>query len=135
MIDWRHAKRMTNKAWDLQRCLYAYFHQTDNHPVIYLGKTSVSAYNRYAARDKDLMFDAFKTANINPRIFIGEILLEGNRRLTGELLTDVESLMIHRLQPWWNTQNRKSRGSYSRPGMKVHMIGDWPHHPTSFHDR
>jgi hypothetical protein len=46
------------------------------------------------------------------------------QRLTRQLVCDVESLLIHQIQPWANTSNAKSRGRYSRPGMVICCQGE-----------
>lgn len=53
--------------------------------------------------------------------FSGELESPMGTRLTGQLLADVESLLIYQEQPWGNIQSRISRNS--RPGMRVHCSG------------
>ena len=46
-----------------------------------------------------------------------------DRRVTHQLLADVESLLIHKLQPWGNIQRRTSR--IERQNLIVQCRGDW----------
>lgn len=48
----------------------------------------------------------------------------GNCRLTRELLSDIESLLICEVKPWGNIQCQLSR--IARPGLKVVCGSDWP---------
>jgi hypothetical protein len=63
---------------------------------------------------------------------VGELGLGEGQRLTKQLLEDVESLLIYRLQPWGNIRSSISR--ISRPGMIVRCRGSWPHPRRSFED-
>ncbi len=62
----------------------------------------------------------------------GELELEEDRRLSSQLLADVESLLVMRLQPPGNISSTRSR--IYRPGMRVKCAGDWPHRRNAFHD-
>lgn len=57
---------------------------------------------------------------------------EDGRRRSSQLLADVESLLIRRLQPPCNISCTRSR--YMRPGLPLKCLGDWPHRRTGFHD-
>jgi len=56
-------------------------------------------------------------------VIVGIFVLEPRRRLTDELIADVESLLVKRIKPWGNIQNRETR--ISRPGMQVICKGTW----------
>lgn len=58
-------------------------------------------------------------------VIVGGIVLGLGRRLTAQLLADVESLLIYAVHPWGNRQNTVSRG-FSRPGFEVRCTGAWP---------
>lgn len=133
-ISWRQIKSGRNSALDVPWALYAYFHHADSHPPIYVGRAINGAFSRITARDKQSMHDAMAESRITPRIFVGHFGIHEDRRMSDELLSDVESLLIKRLQPAWNTMSKKSRG-YSRPGMVVRMFGTWPHPRSEFRDR
>jgi hypothetical protein len=63
---------------------------------------------------------------------VGLLELEKGHYRTNELLADVESLLIMRCQPYGNSSATRSRTS--RPGLRVHCIGDWPLKRASFRD-
>ena len=67
------------------------------------------------------------------RVIHGAVELAPGRRRTSELLADLESLLILRLDPSGNIHNSKSR-SISRPGLTVECVGHWPHERTRFRD-
>lgn len=48
-------------------------------------------------------------------------------------VADVESLLVHQVKPWANTQGVKTRGIY-RPGMVVYCQGQWPLRRRTFRD-
>ena|SRR3989442_456593 len=54
------------------------------------------------------------------------------RRFTGEMLSDLESLLIHRIKPPGNIQCLQGRTR--RPGMTVKCEGDWPQSKLVFRD-
>jgi hypothetical protein len=62
----------------------------------------------------------------------GQLLLQAGRRRSSELLADVESLLIKRLQPLGNIQCTESR--ISRPGMRVRCSGEWLSKRAGFYD-
>ena len=66
------------------------------------------------------------------RVLHAGLALGGGRRLSSELLADVESLLIIRLQPFGNIQSTRSR--VSRPGLRVECAGDWPFKRKRFQD-
>jgi hypothetical protein len=66
------------------------------------------------------------------RVFVGALELENGRYRTFELLADVESLLIMRLQPYGNISATMSR--IARPNLRVHCIGAWPFARASFRD-
>jgi hypothetical protein len=57
---------------------------------------------------------------------------EEGRRRSSQLLADVESLLIMRLQPACNVACTRSR--YMRWGLRVNCSGDWPERRTCFRD-
>src|SRR5437867_4442662 len=107
------------------RVLYAYFVA---RPVelLYVGKawgTTVSS--RVTANDKGAFWRDFERTygNREPRVMLGDVILEPGTRFTRELLADIESLIIRREQPWGNIQSTRTR--ISRPGMRVICSGAW----------
>ena len=124
----------SDPLWSGQFCLYAYLHPQRDW-LLYVGKADYSSVRRRLSGDhKDQLFaDFYLRYGIEEvRVLHGELLLEAGRRRSSELLADVESLLIMRLQPFGNIQSRRSR--IARPGLRVHCIGDWPFKRFRFHD-
>jgi hypothetical protein len=133
IVDWtklgpRHS------LWDGTFCLYAYLHP-ENDRILYIGKADYQTVRqRLYGSHKNEIFDFFwrKYGIEKVNVIQGELMLEEGRRRSTELLADVESLLIVRLQPPANIAYTRSR-TY-RPGLRVRCIGDWPHRRTGFHD-
>jgi hypothetical protein len=112
--------------WHLSRCLYAYL-SPDGREILYIGKawgTTVKARWSRSAKE-NFWTDLQKERKIGSHIaLIGLVCMIGDQRLTSQLLSDVESLLINREKPWGNIQSRCAR--ISRPGMQVKCSGKWP---------
>jgi hypothetical protein len=119
---------------DEQYCLYAYLHPTRNQ-LLYIGKADYSTVGQRLHGDhKDQLFeDIWRSYGVDEvRILHGELEAEEGYRRSSELLADVESLLIMRLQPFGNISTTQSR--IARPGLRVHCEGDWPFKRRRFHD-
>ncbi len=124
-----------SRGWRWTRCLYAYLHPDDNK-ILYIGKADgPTVRKRFNAPDKDDLFDFLKDEmGITSVVVIaGWIELEAGRRLSRELLADIESLLIRRLRPVGNVQSTRSR--VSRSGLTVLCLGAWPCRRARFVDR
>jgi len=116
----------TDSSWESCRCLYAYL-APKGKEILYIGKAwGTSVRNRWSRNGKEEFWeDLEKQRGIKYHIpLIGKIYLQVGRRLTGELLADVESLLINIEKPWGNIQSQKNR--IGRPGMRVTCNGTWP---------
>jgi hypothetical protein len=123
-----------DEGWREARCLYAYL-APKGAEILYLGKAwGVSVGDRWAREAKDnFWWDLEKQRGfLTHRAIIGRISLPLGRRLSHELLCDIESLLIFKLQPWGNIQCCVTRTS--RPGFRVACAGDWPLRHSRFHD-
>ena len=130
LIKWRNISRRSRKLHNT-RCLYAYL-TVEGKEVFYIGKSdgvTSSVKTRMHAADKDALWDVAPDKFV---LMVGDICLEDGRRYSKELLQDVESLLIKRLQPSGNIMCKKSR--ISRPGMSVVCFGDWPLEKKCFKD-
>lgn len=120
--------------WQLSRGLYSYWSPTASR-LFYLGKVDgTTVRGRWNAPDKRGLW-SFIERRLGYRdhaVFAGEILLAPGGRLTLELLADIESLMISRLEPVGNIQSVRSR--IERPGLIVECRGDWPSRRRRFVD-
>ena len=124
----------TDHRWEERRCLYAYVAPASSE-ILYVGKAwgvTVRGRWQYSAKDhfwNDLERDRGILAH---RAILGEVVLPPGKRLSPKLLSDIESLLIHRIKPWGNIQSRSSR--ISRPGFVVACRGSWPNSKSMFHD-
>lgn len=120
--------------WKDSKCLYAYAHPT-RAALLYLGKAYSSTPRRRLHGEHKravLEYLADEDGLVRLRPFHGGILLPAGCRRSPELIADVESLLIKRLQPVGNTQSRVTR--ISRSGMCVECTGDWPLKRNRFRD-
>lgn len=114
--------------WTWTRVLYAYFDPDEE--LAYIGKAwSSTVGSRWDAADKDKFFAEIEQHGWVPRdiiVYVGQPQVAKGKRLTSQLLKDLESLLIAQVRPWFNTQNRRTR--LGRDGMVVRCTGDWPMH-------
>ena len=112
--------------------LYAYVNpHTDE--IIYVGMAyHRTVRQRFRDRDKNALHDYFlnELEIEGVEVIVGSIYMEG--RLTRQLLADMESLLIKRLQPAGNIMCRSAR--ICRPGMRLECSQDWPHQRSRFFD-
>lgn len=87
-------------------------------------------YGSHKGEIFDFFWDRYGIEKVN--VMQGEVVLEKGHKRSTELLADIESLLIVRLQPPGNIAYTRSR--IYRPGLRVKCIGDWPHRRTGFHD-
>lgn len=112
--------------WECCRCLYAYL-TPNGKQILYIGKAwGATVRNRWSRSGKEEFWeDLEKKTRIRRHIpLIGKIYLRVGQRLTRELLSDIESLLIKTEKPWGNIQSRNRR--IARPGMRVICNGRWP---------
>lgn len=130
-------KRLTPRSpdWECYHCLYAYIHPTTGE-VLYIGKAGQQTVReRSSCKSKLPVIDYLERVRglSSIHVLLGDLHLESGRRLTPELLSDVETLLIKRIQPAANIMARRSR--VARPGMRVQCTGNWPHARSAFVDR
>jgi hypothetical protein len=133
-VHWAELQRERNRLWSANYCLYSYLHP-ERDWLLYVGKVGGSTVRQRLSGDhKQRLFRDFrKDYGIEGvRVLVGVLELEKGRYRTPELLADVESLLIIRLQPYGNISATKNR--ISRPGLRVHCVGDWPFKRASFRD-
>jgi phage gp29-like protein len=132
-VDWLSDEK---KAWDATDCLYAYLHpKTDE--ILFIGSAFTrTVRERFDAQEKDDLFEYFDAIHrLNPaelKIAVGEVWLDEGQHLTRELLTDVESVLVKRVQPPGNIPRKVKK--ISRPGVIVKCTGEWPHERKIFVD-
>lgn len=124
-IEWSSLEQ-NKELWEQKKCVYAYL-TADTKEILYVGKSwSTTVRQRWNRSGKEGFWDDLETMRDIYRHcpIIGEIYMEQSRRLTKELLADIESLIIITEQPWGNIQSKKTR--ISRPRMTVTCSGLWP---------
>ena len=132
-LKWRAiADAEDDELWHISPALYAYTHRSR---ILYIGKVdgSSTVRSRWEARDKDDLFEYFvRELRIDwHRCVVGAFHYDG--RLTRQMVSDTESLLINALKPKGNIAAIRSR--ISRPGLQVHCLGvDWPHKSRRFID-
>ena len=133
-IEWRSVETHSDSAWGLTRCLYSYIAPPGNE-VVYIGKAwGVTVRGRWTRSAKEGFWsDLERQRGIHQHaVIVGELSLPVRSRLSHELLCDVESLLINRVQPWGNIQCVGTR--MSRPQIAVRCRGKWPLAQTVFRD-
>jgi hypothetical protein len=132
-IDWTRLNDR-DSLWQDRLCLYAYVDGTRDR-ILYIGKADYQTVRqRLHGVHKDEIF-AFCDNRLGVEqleVLHGQLWPEESHRRSSQLLADVESLLIMRLQPPCNVASTRSR--YRRRGLRVKCFGDWPHRRTGFHD-
>lgn len=134
LIPWVELEENRDPDWRANFCLYAYLHP-ERDCLLYIGKADVQTVRERLHGDhKDDLFDFFwdRYGIEEVRVLQGDLVLDDGRRRSSELLADVESLLIIRLQPPGNVANTRTR--IYRPGLRVRCTGDWPFKRAGFHD-
>jgi hypothetical protein len=123
-VRWRYLEEADERlnAW---QCLYALV-TPQGREVVYIEKAwRATVAERLRCRAKDAMWEHLSSCGIQEcKVLLGEVMLQRNRRLTEQLLTDVESLSIMAEQPIGNIQSMSSR--ISRRGLRLGCAGKWP---------
>lgn len=132
-VHWQH---LTNNhaGWQQIRCLYAYVAPLKPE-ILYIGKSwGVSVRQRWCRSGKESFWDDLERERKvkEHRVLLGELALLPGQRLSHQLLSDVESLLIQEVQPWGNIQSRNSR--IARPGLIVSCKGNWPSRRRLYRD-
>ncbi|SRR6266481_1243990 len=137
IVDWLNISQNV-KLWQRKRALYCILHPTQD-TLLYLGRAVRSTVRRrWNAADKHERVWSRMADELGldkHRIIVGTFKKVAERRISEEMISDVESLLIFRLRPLLNGQSTKTRGNYSRPGMTVHCTGAWPHRWKNYHDK
>lgn len=133
-VHWTSLTGGGHELWTLSRGLYSYW-TTNAREVLYIGKVDgATVRQRWSRSGKEHFWNDLERERriFKHTVFAGEIGLPPGFRLSRELLADIESLLIKRLDPWGNIQSTLTR--ISRPGLHVRCAGDWPHARATFKD-
>jgi hypothetical protein len=124
-LYWYNCVDDDDPRWDYSIALYAYLAPM-KAAIYYLGKCyGTTVRRRWNYDAKSDVWNHLSRFSKYHRTIIAEI--ETKQRLTRELLSDIESLLIYEIDPCCNVQNTRSRGKHSRPGMRIECRGKaWP---------
>lgn len=134
-VHWKFADDEADEVLQYRQVLYAYTDSTGGE-IVYIGKADASSVKeRLSGKHKSEVFRYLDTDLKFKKygIAVGLFNLPEGKRLTSELISDVESLLINVLEPVANIQCIDSR--ISRPGMEVICFGDWPYEDDYFVDK
>jgi hypothetical protein len=135
-IRWsRVSSRDDDERWSWTRVLYAYT-VPPRDEIVYIGKADFcTVRERWYRSAKAHVWDSLEDerGKLKHAVLVGDVLLAGGSRLSVELLSDIESLLISRVAPWANRQCISSR--IARPGLRVRCEGQWPLATRTFLDQ
>ena len=132
-IKWEYTGE-GEESLGFSRVLYAYLHPGTSD-ILYIGKADHCTVKErlFGAHKEEIFEEMVRNFGITElHTIVGVLYVPENRRYSSELLADIESLLIVKVQPSYNIQSRKSR--ISRPGLEIRCIGEWPHVREHFVD-
>jgi hypothetical protein len=134
-LRWNYVETDDDPRWGYERALYAYL-APRKAEILYIGKcdgTTVRARWHYGA--KHGLWDYINEERLlnTHRLIVADVELPEGKRLSRELLSDIESLLIQQTGVCGNVQCATSR--ISRPGTEVRCLGAWPLSKRIFRDR
>jgi len=134
-LHWNFVESDYDPRWGYERTLYAYL-TPRKAEILYIGKcdgTTVRTRWRYGA--KRGLWDYINEERLlkSHRLIVAEVELPEGKRLSRELLSDIESLLIQQTAACGNVQCATSR--ISRPGTEVRCLNAWPLSKRVFRDR
>ncbi len=134
-LHWYGCGKADDARWSSTVALYAYLAPA-RAEIYYLGKCyGTSVRQRWNYDAKHDVWDCIEKKTKNHCPIVAEFELPRGARISKQLVSDVESLLIFRLKPPCNVQCISSRGSFSRPDTKVVCSGDaWPLSQKIFRD-
>jgi hypothetical protein len=123
-VHWR-LLQPRDEGLQFSACLYAML-APNKKRIVYIGKAwRATVAERLRCRTKGGLWMHLDDCRISKCfVLLGELILPQGRRLSGALLSDVESLLIMGEQPTGNVQSMNSR--IDRPGLCVACAGRWP---------
>ncbi len=123
-VHWRSIAGPRDVAWGWSGVPYAYLHP-NHEELLYIGLAyGRTVRERWAYTAKSHTWDCIEERGTDRRVcLVGQFALERGRRRTRQLVCDVESLLIKRIQPCCNRASRKTR--IESPGLRVRCFGGW----------
>jgi hypothetical protein len=105
-VSWKEIRSDDDPMWGWNRVLYAYVRR---RTIFYIGKAGgrSTVRSRFDADDKGVLHeDLERERNVKGvRTVVGVLRYQGN--FSEKILLDVETLLIHRVQPWGNIKRRR----------------------------
>lgn len=123
-VEWEVVGDAGDSAWDECRCLYAYSNPEDGE-LLYIGMAGNCSMRQRLASHRNGSLGTWLRSEGFTEIDVRIGRFADCKRLTMELLSDIESLAIRRIRPRGNIRNMLSL-SYNRPGQRVRFEGEWP---------
>ncbi len=118
-----------DEGWDYDRCLYAYL--GPGNEILYIGLCWNSTVDERFCGKRAMWRYLGEQGIRRCTVVLGEVAVSSGR-MTRQILSDVESLLIFTEQPPANISCTKSR--ISRPGMVVSCSGYWPGGQNTYYD-
>lgn len=136
-VEWSEITGLHDEQWKEGYCLYAYVGPLASD-IHYIGHTKYSSirlrkYGRHKKGVYQLIVEQTGLHKKQLRVLRGDVWLKEGKRRSQKLLLQVETLLIHLLQPCGNTAYIHTRNN-SRPGMWVECTGHWRHERNRFRD-
>ncbi len=129
-VDWYQPDK---DDWNEARQVYAYVHP-DTQVILYIGKADYcSPQERWNGHESDGLFDEFERDYDLKECdtILGEVTeINGVSRVSVELLTDIEELLIWLISPSGNRQFAEPK----RPDLRITCTGAWPMEQRIFID-
>ncbi|MEP6963776.1 MAG: hypothetical protein ABI995_16990 [Acidobacteriota bacterium] len=134
-LNWHLVEEDDDPRWHYERAFYAYL-PPRRRGIDYIGKCDgKTVRQRWNYDAKSKVWDCINERTQHHHVIVAEI--ETEARLTRKLVSDIESLLIYRvqqIQPLCNHTNAASRGKHTRPGMKIQCRGAWPLSQKTFNE-
>ena len=126
VLHWHLADPLTIQA---TRALYL-FRKERGREILYIGKADrQTLHSRWSCRSKGRLAKLERKEKIRLRPLITGF--HTKRRVTPQLIDDVERLLIFLVQPRWNHPGKETCRLHHRD-LFVRCDGDWPHRRTPF---
>lgn len=132
-ITWIRIEEGTKLLWTINRGLYAYLGPDGD--ILYIGKVNGSTVRKrfqLSAKPDLWNFIANDLGHAELEVIVGILELPEGARQSRQLLSDIESLLIHKIKPPGNIACRNTR--IARPGLSIRCTGDWAYFRNAFFD-
>lgn len=132
-IRWYKIDEDNKILWRVNRGIYAYL--SPYGEILYIGKvngTTVRKRFQRSAKSRYWDFVENDLGHFETEVMVGIIEFPEGSRHSRQKLSDIESLLINKIQPSGNIACRSTR--ISRPGLTVTCCGNWHYTRKKFVD-